>query len=117
MPFLTIAATTIEVQHSGATQVEGFRVGQATRAWDGTLRVTRRTALKREWHFTTKPMLRADALTLRSLIDNGQFQNCSGDALDNPVGGIMCLVTVTEEPYIPDGLGFQRVLQLTVAER
>lgn len=117
MPFLTIAAITIEVQHAGATQPEGFRVGAATRAWDGTLRVTRRTTLKREWRFATRPMARADALTLRSLIDNGQFQNCSGDALDNPIGGVTCLVTVTEEPFIPDGLGAQRVLELTLQER
>jgi len=117
MPFLTVAAITVIVQDSSASEQEAERIGGSARAFDGTLRSSVRNR-KRRWQFTTVPMTDAAIATLRSAIETGtQIVTCSGDALLG--ASVSCEVLITDVSYIRDqrvATDFSRTLSLSLQE-
>lgn len=111
MPFLVIAGVTMLVQKQGASEkIE--RLGRKRRAFAGNLLSSQRGSYS-VITFSTAPMLEADYQTLKAAVEGGSFVACSGDALK--AAEDYC-VEIDEADYVADGLGFKRVLTLTMTE-
>jgi hypothetical protein len=101
MAFLIVNGITVPVAVDGA-QVEMELIGDRARAFDGTMRSTRR-ATKRRWKVKTAPMASADAL-LTSLLAAPPIA-CSGDLLG---ASLSCDAEVTSVTYSPAPGGLSR---------
>lgn len=100
MPFLSISTlTNIPVYTEGAQQETSIEIGETTRAFDGTLRVARRSR-KRVWAFVVGPVSNTYENNLRTL-DDGLAKTCSGDMFNNISAS--CFVNVQESEYMSDG--------------
>lgn len=97
MAFLTIAGITVPVAPTGASESAPELVGSDSRSYAGAFRSTVR-AEKRGWVFTTKPISRTLAESLRSACALGALVTCTGDAL----GGLSytCRVTIGQVGYV-----------------
>lgn len=84
MPFLIVSTQTVPVAVGGASE-EIEIIGDRARAFDGTMRSTRR-ATKRKWKVKTAPMASADAAALRNRLLAAPPLTCSGDFLGGTVG-------------------------------
>src|SRR5579884_3291645 len=114
MAFLTIAGITIPVAvASGATKKAPETGGADSRAFAGNLRTTVRYE-KRNWQFTTTPLLDAAAAAIETACAGGAFVTVAGDA----VGGVnvTCRITVGDGGYTKVHGTFRRVLVLTARE-
>ncbi len=111
MPFLVVNNQTVQVAVGGASeQIEV--VGDRARAFDGTLRTTRR-ASKRKWQVKTPPLTAADAQTLRTLLMAAPPLTCGGDMVGTAVA---CDAEVTGIEYVAAGGGTRQAFEFTLHE-
>jgi hypothetical protein len=103
---------TVPVAVDGASE-EIEVVGDRARAFDGTLRSTRRAA-KRKWQVKTAPMATADAQALRSvLLTAAPPLTCTGDLLG---GSASCDAEVTGVEYVANGLKSRQAFEFILHE-
>lgn len=114
MPFLNISTlTNIPVYTEGAQQEPSLEIGETVRAFDGTLRVARRTR-KRIWSFTVGPVSNTYENSLRAL-DDGLAKTCNGDMFNNVASS--CYVLIQDAEYISDGgTGSYRLVTVRLEE-
>jgi hypothetical protein len=116
--FLTIAGLDVEV--TDARRAEDDRGGETVRAYAGNLRSTK-TAGKRGWAFTTRPLSVDEQAALRAACGDGAFVAVGGTALGFAgAGAVTCVVEIGESTYAMDAeddvYGWQAPLALTVLE-
>lgn len=99
MSFLTIDAANVDVQSEGAS-IRYEKVGTVDRAFDGTLRSSRRDKFASLEGFRTIPLAPSAAATFEGY-DDGVTHTISGDV----VGGasLSGLVLIEETNLLPDG--------------
>lgn len=113
MAFLSIAGITVECGNDGAAQLEGFAVGTKLRAFDGTLRSTRR-ATKRAWRFTSPILTPAELTALLAATANLVNVTVTGDFVGNVA--FTGVVEIGETPFLADGLTFRRSPSISIEE-
>jgi hypothetical protein len=113
LAFLVVAGITVPIALTGATKKAPEKAGAESRAFGGNLRSTTRWT-KRNWQFTTKGLLDADAAAIEAAVNPGDFVTCTGDALGG--ASVSCLVTCGDGPYVKVAGGFRRTLVLTLRE-
>lgn len=92
MPFLTVGGVVIPVAPSGG-QRDRLDAVDRRRAFDNTYRASATGNAKREWHFSTPPILRQVADLYEGILATVTAQTCSGDVL----GGSSNLFTKSEQ--------------------
>jgi hypothetical protein len=115
MAFLTIAGVTYQVQTQSAVQNESQYSGERVRSFANTLLSSRDvTTKKRQWQFALAPMTQAASDALVAAIDGDVVVTITGDA----VGGVVVssMVSITQNAFVPDGLGFLRAPTIMVDE-
>lgn len=95
--FLTIDAVPWDVQTSGASTTV-VQVGSVSRAFDGTLRSSRRARFVESSGFRTAPLIPADAATFEAY-DDGALHSVAGDAL----GSVSALISIEGSDFIDEG--------------
>lgn len=111
MPFLVVNNVTVPVAVDGASE-EIELVGDRARAFDGTLRSTRR-ASKRKWQVKTAPMATADAQALRAVLTNAPPLTCTGDLMG---GTVPCDAEVTGVEYVANGAKSRQAFEFILHE-
>ena len=111
MPFLTIGGIDVEIE-APANELEPEEIGARRRAYSGNMRTSVRKLL-RGWQVTTIMMEQAAIAALRATYANGQFVNCSGDALG---ATYQCSVREVGAPYLHSGASFVRTLTLEIRQ-
>lgn len=96
MAFLVVAGITAKVTTDNAVQRPNIRVGEFTRAFNGSGRSSVR-AEKRAWSVTVYFPTQAEETTFRAAIANGGPISCSGNALG---GTVTCFATLGDSAYI-----------------
>lgn len=119
MAILIIAGITIAVADDGGGKKSPEMVGTSLRAFGGNLRSTKRIE-KRGWSVKTLPLLSAEAEAIEAAVALGAQVVCSGTLLRSDSPSVTCEVEVGDSPYpsglSSDGLGFFRVLNLSLRE-
>lgn len=115
MPFLSVAGIVVPVALEGAGEKVPEYIGSDSRTYNGGLRSTER-AQKRNWSFTTKGLVAADAEALRTACANGAIVNCTGELLGDGVSTYPCRVTFGDAPMTKVRGSHRRVLQLNLRE-
>lgn len=115
MAALTIAGVDYEVLQDGAQEAPPRRTGTVEEMFSGRLRSTVR-AENREWSFDLAPMPTATYNALRADVAGGQEVQVTGDLLDGQA--YTCFVELRGAQFIPidGGLGFERLVSVTVRE-
>jgi hypothetical protein len=103
MAFLIVNGQTVPVAVDGAS-MEQELIGDRARAFDGTMRSTRR-ATKRRWKVKTTPMTSAEATLLTTSLLNTPPVTCSGDLLG---GSVPCDPEITSVVFSPAPGGVPR---------
>jgi hypothetical protein len=115
MPYLSVAGIVISVALDGAGEKVPEYIGSDSRTYAGGLRSTER-AQKRNWAFTTKGLLIANAEAIRTACSHGAIVACVGDLLGDGVSTYQCRVTFGDAPMMKVRGGHRRVLQLVLRE-
>lgn len=111
MPFLVVNNQAVPVAVGGASeQIEV--VGDRARAFDGTLRSTRR-ATKRKWQVKTAPLPMTDAHALRTILLGAPPLTCAGELLGSAVA---CDAEVTGIEYVAAAGGARQAIEFTLHE-
>jgi hypothetical protein len=117
MSYLSVAGIVVNVSRTQPMSETIERIGSSSRAYSGNLRTTVRSE-KRTWKLMTAPMIAATAATLRAAITLAAQVSCTGDMLGGST--VTCEAEVNDAPYIGsnpvDGLGYMRVLAITLRE-
>lgn len=111
MPFLTVTGQTVPVAVGGASE-EVELIGDRARAFDGTMRSTRR-ATKRKWQVKTAPMTTADATSLRTKLLATPPLTCSGDLLG---GTVSCDAEITGVEFVAAAGTDRQAIEFTLHE-
>ncbi|MBV9772648.1 MAG: hypothetical protein JO040_01780 [Gemmatimonadetes bacterium] len=112
MAFLIVNGQTVPVAVDGAS-VDYELIGDRARAFDGTMRSTRR-ATKRNWKVKTAPMAVAAADQLTTSLLATPPITCSGDMLG---GSVACDAEVTGVTFSPASGGLsRRAVEFTLHE-
>lgn len=110
--FLTIDGTPWDVQSQGAGE-SYVRVGGERRAFDGTLRSSKKAGKLETSGFQTAPLDSTDSSTFRGL-DDGTFHSIGGDVIG---GTVQALVVIEGSSLIAVGdTGFLRVFRFALRE-
>jgi hypothetical protein len=119
MALLTIAGITVPVAESGAIRAAPEEGASSNRTFNGNLRSTKRWS-KRVWRVTTILMLSADAEAVENAVALGAQVACTGTVLGAANPTVTCEVEIADgampNGLSTDGLGFFRVLNLTLRE-
>lgn len=107
-----------EVSTEDASQEQSEYIGDVERAFDGSLRSSRRGA-KRQWRFTVISdghlMTQSEHDAFRTAVEGGAgIGSCTGAALSNAT--IDCLISILEAPYLATHLTHARMLALQLQE-
>ena len=111
MPFLVVNNQMVPVAVGGASE-EIEIVGDRARAFDGTMRSTRRS-VKRRWKVKTPPLSLTDARGLRTFLLATPQMQCEGDLLGGPV---RCDVEVTNAEFVAVSGGARQAVEFTLHE-
>lgn len=115
MPFLQVNTIVVPVALDGAT-VEMELIGDRARAFDGTMRSTRR-ATKRRWQIKTAPMTAADAQALLAVLLGTPPVTCTGDCFVPPAGAsVLCDPEVRTLQHVATGSADRRTLEFILHE-
>lgn len=106
MSFLTIDSAPWDVFTQGA-RLQLAKVGTAERAFDGTLRSSRRAEFVEAIGWQTSFLNASEAATFLGY-DDGAFHSISGDAFGG--GTVQALVEITDTEFVDaGGVGFTQV--------
>lgn len=112
MPFVTIDGVAYDVIATGAEQLETEWAGEDVRAFDQSMRSSKRNP-KRGWKFPLYPLGKAAFEALENKILTGNFYNVGGDAMPTASNPTMCAITLTGQTFVQDGTDFVRGVVVT----
>jgi hypothetical protein len=112
MPFLTINGSAVPVARDSA-QMQTEPIGDQARAFDGTLRSTRR-GIKRRWQVTTAPLPADASATLQALLASFEAPLvCTGDLIGATVE---CEAEIGSVKYVAVASGHGETVEFTLVE-
>lgn len=109
--FVIIDAIAYPVQTSGAKESVNRKVGHETFAYAGNLLSTVRDEFG-EWTMVIGPIPQPDFLVLKAAVRLGRIVDVDGTFTPVP---LRAKVDITGD-YVPDGVEYQRVVNITVIE-